>query len=170
MMISSQVGRGIETSPLSGGGLPPSRGATNGGGFGLGLGFGLEAEATAEGDVLLLDPRDPADIGDTVPAVDLERQPPRWPENEEDQSERRGYMQGDALILNPDQGAVKRRVRAAPAFEKQLGWREKQAAEALEERERSRERREAWGWAEVAAVGEGKGDDDSVERADRARR
>lgn len=171
MTFFPQVGRGSDTPPLAEGGLPSSRGAIEGRGFDFGFGFGLEEETAAEGDVLLLDPRDPTDLGGKGPAVDLERQPPRWPEEdeEEDQAGRRRNMDGDALVLNPDQGAVRRRVRGAPAFEKQLGWRERQTAEALEERERSRERREAWGWAE-AAEGEGKGDDDSEERADRVRR
>ncbi len=171
MAFLPQMGRGSETPPVAEGGLPSSRGTLNGGGFGVGFGFGLREETAAEGDVLLLDPRDPTALGGKGPAVDLERQPPRWPEEdeEEDLAGRRRNMDGDALVLNPDQGAVRRRVRAAPAFEKQLGWRERQAVEALEERGREWERREAWGWAE-AAEGEAKGDDDSVERADRARR
>lgn len=127
--------------------------------------------------MLVLDPRDPGDRGGT--AVDIEKQPSRWPEeggrssNNNDDGGGSGGGEGDVLDLKPDQGAVRRRVAGAPTFEKQTGWRERQAVEALEERERLRARRGAWGWGEVGpeAGGEGKiGDDDPIERAERGRR
>lgn len=117
--------------------------------------------------------------------VDLEKQVPRWPEEGHSDAERRHQQQssgnineGDVLVLSPDETAVRRRPKGAPAFEKQVGWRERQASDALESRERLRERREAWGWgawAEAEAErgrGEGKYDcdDDPVYKADRARR
>lgn len=152
-----KVGRGLDTPP-----------GTDG------LDFGLnEAAAATGGDVLMLDPRDPGDFGGRGAgvAVDIEKQPCRWPD-EGGRNHNDGDGDGDVLDLKPDHGAVRRRVPVAPAFEKQVGWREEQAAEALEENERLQARREAWGWGETGAEagGEGKGDSDPVERADRGRR
>lgn len=163
-----KAGRGLDTPP----GSP-------------GFGFGLnEAAAAAEvataGDVLILDPRNPSTLAAegvaaaAAAAVDIEKQAPRWPEEERNRNNDNGDGgDGDVLDLRPDQAAVRRRTPGAPAFEKQVGWRERQAAEALEEGERVRARREAWGWGaagEGRAGGDGKGGDDPVERADRGTR
>ncbi|CAN0131595.1 unnamed protein product, partial [Hapterophycus canaliculatus] len=78
-------------------------------------------------------------------AVDLEKQAPRWPGQEtgggtwgmgEHQGDGQCNEQGDILVLDTDQRAVQRKVRGAPAFDKQVGWREVQAADALESNER----------------------------------
>lgn len=127
--------------------------------------------------MLVLDPRVPTEArgGDTFDggngrwrgtAVDIAKQAARWPGEETDgggggwagEEGSKRYGDGDVLVLDPDQGAVRRKVPGAPAFEKQVGWRERQAAEALESDERSRERRGAWGWAE-AGGGDGADDD-----------
>lgn len=134
-----------------------------------------EAAAVTGGDVLVLEPRDPSDFdgraGGGGAAVDIEKQVPRWPE----EGDRHHISDGDVLDLRPDQRVVRRRVPVAPTFDKQIGWRERQAAEAFDETERLQTRRGAWGWGEAGAEGAGaggtgKGDDDPVERADRGRR
>lgn len=180
------MGRGDDTPP-SAGLLSP--GGTNG------FGFALDTGAAAEGDVLVLNSQDPTDAraGETNggngrgrgTAVDIQKQAPRWPGEEpggggweggEVDSDGKRKIDGDVLVLDPDQGAVRRKVPGAPAFEKQLGWRERQAADALESEERMNQRRGAWGWMEAGGGGDAKrggdgGDnDDPIERADRGTR
>lgn len=137
-----------------------------------------EAAAATRGDVLILNPRDPSDLAgrDGAAALDIEKQPPRWPDDHnsrENNNNNNDDKDGDVLDLKPDQAAVRRRVPGAPAFEKQAGRREREAAEALEEEEHLQARREAWGWEWEEGTGggeEGKGGDDPVERADLGRR
>lgn len=75
--------------------------------------------------------------------------------------------EGDILLLDPNQKAVQKKTTAAPAFEKQLGWREWQAEDALTFQERIRKQRTAWGWRENAGAGRG---EDPVKQADCGRR
>eukprot|EP00903_Cladosiphon_okamuranus_P012081 g11341.t1 len=159
LRFDAQVGRGIDTPP---------------GSSGLGFDFGLEeATEAAGGNVLILNPRDPSDLagGDGAAAPDIEKQPPRWTDDDNNSgsnNNKKDDKDGDVLDLKPDQAAVRRRVPAAPEFEKQVGRREREAEEVLEDEERLRARREAWGWE--WEEWNGKGGVDHVERADLGRR
>lgn len=74
---------------------------------------------------------------------------------------------GDVLLLNADDNAVRKKLPGAPAFEKQIGWREWQADDALQHRDRSRKQRTTWAWGEREG---GLESDDLVKEADLGRR
>ncbi|CAM9870084.1 unnamed protein product, partial [Pylaiella littoralis] len=208
LRFETQAGRSNDTPPAATG-LSP--GVANGFGFGLEEAVAAAEEAEGDVLVLDLprndgtvsggdDARGGRSRGGAAVFVDLEKQVPRWPEEGHSDAERRRRQQqqqrqqeqqsgssdinveGDVLVLDPDETAVRRRPVQAPSFEKQVGWRERQASDALESRERLRERREAWGRgagaeAERGGGGRGRGGggtygdgDDPVDKADRARR
>lgn len=66
-------------------------------------------------------------------------------------------VDGDRLLLDPDLSlsrAVRRNPTGAPTFERQLGRREWQADDALEQREFDERRQAEWGWGEDDDVDE----------------
>eukprot|EP00904_Undaria_pinnatifida_P012069 jgi/Undpi1/7993/HiC_scaffold_24.g10465.m1 len=168
-VIRTQVGRGNEA--------PPAKPSAGGGGANdIMDGFGIDGLFAEEGDVLLLIPRSP--VADRVSGggggvLQMEKQAPRWPDERgtkggKNSNSNDNNRDGDVLLLNPRQDVVLKSLVNAPAFDKQLGWRERQAEDACECNERLLKNRAAWGW-EHTPDGAERGLD-LVERADDRRR
>lgn len=77
-----------------------------------------------------------------------------------------GVEDGDVLLLNPNQSAVRKNATEHPTFDKQQGWREWQAEEALDRQNRLRRRRVAWGPVTEDGFGDGRFERGSRLRAD----